>query len=172
MKNFAHFGQMVTSGLMQKYNYGFWTNYMKYGQVNGWNFSYIATLISFFLQLTPPEYKIENMEVRTVVFWSPEDALASGRDVRILLSKLKNFKSFRIESFRHVDFLLSLEAEKVLFPKVLQILRECCWNNVRTIKQPTLSINEHILIQTPLKMLLNETLFEEILSNIIQIPQI
>ncbi|KAK3730943.1 hypothetical protein QZH41_008839, partial [Actinostola sp. cb2023] len=31
-KNMVHFGQMVTSGKCQKYSYGYWYNYEKYGQ--------------------------------------------------------------------------------------------------------------------------------------------
>lgn len=33
MKNFVHFGQMVASNRMQKYDHGYLKNYFKYGQV-------------------------------------------------------------------------------------------------------------------------------------------
>lgn len=66
------------------------------------------------------------MEVETIVFWSADDTLAGGQDVLKLLGKLKHFRSFRIDNFRHVDFLLSIEAQKDIYEKVLQILDNCC----------------------------------------------
>lgn len=68
------------------------------------------------------------MEVETVIFWSSQDALTNSEDTQKLLGQLKKLRSYRIDTFRHLDFILSVETEKVLFPKVIEILNDCCSN--------------------------------------------
>uniref|UniRef100_A0A915JYM4 AB hydrolase-1 domain-containing protein n=1 Tax=Romanomermis culicivorax TaxID=13658 RepID=A0A915JYM4_ROMCU len=105
MKNLVHYAQMVNTGKMQKYDYGFIKNLMVYGQT--W----------------PPEYQIERMEVDTVAFYSPRDAFADDRDVLPLLNKIRKLKKvYRLDQYSHLDFLWALDSvEKVYTPMMRDI---------------------------------------------------
>uniref|UniRef100_A0A915JFX1 Lipase n=1 Tax=Romanomermis culicivorax TaxID=13658 RepID=A0A915JFX1_ROMCU len=64
------------------------------------------------------------MNVSTVIFWSSEDRVAGGGDVKKLFQKLKNFRSYKVEHFRHIDFSFSYKAANSVYKKILQVLNE------------------------------------------------
>lgn len=63
------------------------------------------------------------MEVETVIFWSPKDALADTTDVHTLLPRLKHVRSFRIDTYSHLDFVWALNANKTIYSKIINILK-------------------------------------------------
>lgn len=76
------------------------------------------------LQLSPPEYNLDHFGVnKTVLFWSPVDELSSGKDMETLLNKLKHVKVYKVDNFRHFDFLLSLNATEHIYAVIVNILK-------------------------------------------------
>jgi len=93
----------------------------------------VATLKSLFtvaapllgdLKVTPPEYDLSTMNVSTVAFWSPDDMLADAEDVALLLSKLPNVESYRVDGFSHMDFIRADGAAEKVYSKILATLND------------------------------------------------
>ncbi|EDO40744.1 predicted protein [Nematostella vectensis] len=104
-KNMVHFGQMVTSGKCQKYNYGYFYNWMKYGQID------------------PPHYRVKDMDVPTVLFSGSHDTLADPLDVGELKPRIQNLvHSEEIPGWNHADFLFGMDAERLLYRKIVKMM--------------------------------------------------
>lgn len=104
-KNFIHFGQMVLSKKCAKYDYGFFSNYRTYGQ------------------LEAPEYHVEDMKTPTALFSGSNDKLASPTDVRLLKDRITNLKYFKeIQGWNHADFLFGNNAPELLYSKLINMM--------------------------------------------------
>lgn len=126
MKNLVHFAQMISSKKMRQYDYGFIGNYLRYKQVKIFIFLTAHFPIKWILtfQFSPPEYDLAGLNVSTVAFWSPQDAMADEKDVGLLIAKLQRILVYRIEGFSHVDFLWSGQAATRIYAKILEVLEE------------------------------------------------
>lgn len=106
-QNFAHFGQMVNSNKMQKYDYGMMMNLLKYKQT------------------TPPEYHPERMEVPTVIFHGSVDNLADPTDVAWLLPLIKNkVADYNLPNYGHMDFIWALTAPTDIYEPIIQLINK------------------------------------------------
>lgn len=109
-QNIAHFGQMVNSNKMQKFDYyNPLKNLAKYGQI------------------TPPAYSVEKMTVPTVLFTGKLDALSDPTDVTILRSLLNKdiiLGDYVYDTYTHCDFIWGANANKDVYSKILQHMKE------------------------------------------------
>lgn len=106
-RNIMHFGQGVSSGQMQMYDFGAKQNLAVYGQA------------------TAPLYHVEQMTVPTVLFSGGEDSLADPTDVASLAGKLKNLLAhYVLPDFNHLDFTYGLGAAEKVYPIILKMMAE------------------------------------------------
>lgn len=86
-KQAMHFAQLIKSGKFQSYDYKE-KNMKKYGRV------------------TPPEYKLFNINAPIAIFYGTSDNLLAVEDAEKLISKLKSVvANFKIEAWNHFDFI-------------------------------------------------------------------
>jgi len=105
MQDVAHFGQMVNAKVMQKFDYGYFKNLAAYHS------------------LTPPQYQVENMQTKTVLFWSANDALADQDDVGLLLPKLQNKQAIQVQGYTHFDFIWAWNAREFIYDPMVQMMK-------------------------------------------------
>jgi len=87
-RTFIHLGQMIDGGKICQYDYGKTKNKEKYGTE------------------TPPEFDVTKLETPTALYWGDSDWLATDRDVRNMIPKLKSvFSKNYLGEFNHMDFL-------------------------------------------------------------------
>ncbi|XP_023224001.1 lysosomal acid lipase/cholesteryl ester hydrolase-like [Centruroides sculpturatus] len=107
-KNIVHFGQMMNSKKLQKFDYGPEKNVIAYNQP------------------TPPEYKIENIRTPIALFWSKNDNLADPKDVSILREKIQNLAAdYRVDSeeWGHLDFIMATDAKKYVYDELIRVMK-------------------------------------------------
>ncbi|XP_060063494.1 gastric triacylglycerol lipase-like [Ylistrum balloti] len=98
----------VKTDLYQKYDYGSPAlNMAKYNQT------------------TPPRYAIQNIKTPVAFFNGNKDWLSNPTDVTFLLSNLPNIvKKKTFPHYDHVDFILAEDAPKILYPEVLELIKD------------------------------------------------
>ena len=65
------------------------------------------------------------MTTLTAFFYGGNDALSNSTDVRALIPEIKNLKYHEyIAEYNHIDFIFGIDAPKVLFNRILDILEE------------------------------------------------
>ncbi|KAI4893564.1 hypothetical protein NFI96_021362, partial [Prochilodus magdalenae] len=107
VQNMMHWSQAIKSGKLMAYSYG------KVGNMAHYN------------QLTPPEYKVKNMKVPTVLWSGGKDILANPRDVATLLTQIPNLvHHHRINHWGHLDFIWGLDATHELYNEMIKLLRK------------------------------------------------
>ncbi|XP_067121596.1 gastric triacylglycerol lipase-like isoform X1 [Centruroides vittatus] len=107
-KNIVHFGQMMNSKKLQKFDYGPEKNIIAYNQP------------------TPPEYKVENIRTPIALFWSSNDNLADPKDVGILREKIQNLAAdykVELEEWGHLDFIMAIEAKKYVYDELIRVMK-------------------------------------------------
>ncbi|XP_022086383.1 gastric triacylglycerol lipase-like [Acanthaster planci] len=103
--NMDHWAQMVTSKKCCMYNFGPKGNMKHYNQT------------------TPPEYKIENMETPTALFYGGLDTLADLKDVSLLIPKIKHlFYNKEIPTYGHLDFIWAIDAQSFCYKDILGLM--------------------------------------------------
>ncbi|OWF52632.1 lipase member M-like [Mizuhopecten yessoensis] len=108
VQNMIHYIQEVNSDLYQKFDYGSPDkNMAKYNQT------------------TPPRYAIQNIKTPVAFYNGNKDWLANPTDVTYLLDNLPNIvKKRTFPNWDHVDFILAMDAPKILYPEVLQLIKD------------------------------------------------
>lgn len=108
VKNMVHYSQMYETGRFQNYDYGsIEKNQKHYGQ------SY------------PPQFHPENITTPMALFSGKDDWLADPKDVNKLKRKLKSLKYFTmIDDWDHLDFIWAMDAKKVVYDKVMALLKK------------------------------------------------
>lgn len=88
LRNMDHWGQMITTGKTQKYDFGKKGNMEHYGQE------------------TAPEYYMSNMTVPVSIFTGGHDPLADPKDVEIVKATFANVIDFQmhVPEYNHIDF--------------------------------------------------------------------
>ncbi|XP_044254846.1 lipase 3-like [Tribolium madens] len=108
-KTVLHYSQEIKyDGKFQQYDYGPDGNKIKYGT------------------LTPPQYKLLNIKVKTYLMYALNDFLASYIDVIRLSQNLTNnvgMYQVPLESFNHVDFLFGKHAAKLVYKPLMKVLQ-------------------------------------------------
>ncbi|KAI5632672.1 alpha/beta-hydrolase lipase region domain-containing protein [Phthorimaea operculella] len=106
-KDLVHFGQLVTSGRFQRYDYGRKKNMQRYGSP------------------IPPEYDLSKVTSSVVLISASNDQLSTPQDVEILVSKLPNLvENYLVPNpyWSHNDQIFGNEAPKLVFAKIVQYL--------------------------------------------------
>lgn len=106
VKNMIHYSQAIQSGKYQNYDYGPGGNKQHYGQA------------------TPPQYNVSNMRTPVVLYSAVNDWLADPKDVSYLKSQLHTrYNSTEIAKWNHLDFAWGIDAGKILYSQLVQILK-------------------------------------------------
>ncbi|KAI8440950.1 hypothetical protein MSG28_009246 [Choristoneura fumiferana] len=109
-RTLVHYAQEIrNAGRFQQFDYGAAGNMRQYGS------------------LVPPEYPLHNITLPIALFGSENDWLASDVDVTNLYTKLANPIEHYIvplKEFNHIDFLWAIDAPKLVYAKLLQLLEE------------------------------------------------
>lgn len=106
---FSHYGQAILNGNFAKYDYGLLQNYKIYGQK------------------TPPDYKIENLNIPVALHYGNNDILTPPIDVLRLKDHLPNIIGFfkvPQKTFNHYDFMFGNKARKLVYSKIKNILAQ------------------------------------------------
>ncbi|CAL1684027.1 unnamed protein product [Lasius platythorax] len=114
-KTLMHYAQEIQSGKFRQYDYGRAKNLLIYNSVE------------------PPDYDLASITVPIALFYSDNDWLASTVDVKRLSRILPNVMDlYEIPwpKFNHVDFIWAKDAPKLLYERVLKIMRGENPNNV------------------------------------------
>ncbi|XP_064490284.1 gastric triacylglycerol lipase-like [Ornithodoros turicata] len=109
VKNMVHYGQMIEEKSFSKFDYGWYKNELAYGQMH------------------PPEYNVSRTAVPVALYWSQNDWLADPKDVLLLKNKLPNVALyFEVpdKGFTHLDFVIGMHANKLVYPVVLKTMRD------------------------------------------------
>jgi len=125
VRTVVHFAQMMNSGRVQKYDYGLLKNMLEYGQVTLTKTSAVMFFkVDSLLQLSPPKFDIGDLQVDTVVFHSPMDALGQPGDVNPMLSKIGHRlkAAFSIGDYSHLDFIWATNVRERIYSKMLPFL--------------------------------------------------
>lgn len=76
---------------------------------------------------SPPEYDLSKVTVPVALFWSDNDWLADPEDVKYLTSNLPDIvlnERIPLPSFNHIDFLWGLDADTLVYSKLVPLLLE------------------------------------------------
>ncbi|KAM7341806.1 lipase 3 [Cochliomyia hominivorax] len=108
-KQFQHFGQLITSGKFQQFDYKSKSeNYRRYQSK------------------IPPEYNLRNVRVPLQLFYGNRDLLMTKQDVFRLANKLKNtrYTLNEIRGFNHIDLLYSTAAPRLIYKYILREIKK------------------------------------------------
>jgi lysosomal acid lipase/cholesteryl ester hydrolase len=68
---------------------------------------------------------VEDMTTPTALFYGEVDGLADPVDVLTLKTKITNLVHVEeIKEWNHLDFLYGVDAAKILYPKIVQMLKD------------------------------------------------
>ncbi|BBG99945.1 Myzus persicae-induced lipase 1 [Prunus dulcis] len=112
-KNLIHLSQIVRKGTVEMYDYGL-----------------EDTNIKHYKKPTPPVYNMANIPKDVPLFFSygGRDSIAGVNDVGILLDKLRDHDREKLvveyrEEYAHVDFIMSVNANQVVYGPLLAFFR-------------------------------------------------
>ncbi|XP_061722991.1 lysosomal acid lipase/cholesteryl ester hydrolase-like [Cydia pomonella] len=106
-KCLEHYDQLYLRKKFAQFDYGFRGNLGKYGSRN------------------PPDYALSKITADVAIMSGKLDTLSLIENGKILKSKLPNVVHFEeIEKTTHIDFVLSREASKYLFPSIFRLLQK------------------------------------------------
>ena len=72
----------------------------------------------------PPQYRLDQVKVPVVIFWSDEDAFASVADVARLRAELPDLRAAHQLTFSHIDYLWGERAARELYHPLGDILQQ------------------------------------------------
>jgi len=83
-----------------------------------------------------PEYKLQDVKTPVALYWSDNDYFAMPGDILHTISGLPNIvpgmnHEVEFELFTHLDFLWGIDADKLLYNKVLENLKTCTERDCR-----------------------------------------
>lgn len=101
-----HYAQAARTKRFHKYDWGTWENLARYGRV------------------TPPDYKLHNVQVRVILHYADNDWLASPIDVHRLYAKLPNAQLIHVPDtqFEHMDFVWGIETRQLIYKPIIRSL--------------------------------------------------
>ncbi|XP_072762549.1 uncharacterized protein [Anoplolepis gracilipes] len=118
-KTMIHFAQVMKSGKFCQYNYGDMKNRLIYNSTE------------------PPDYNLTNITIPIALFYSAGDMLTTPVDVKRLYNLLTNVLDLYevpYPNFNHMDFLWAKDAPKLVYERVLKIMRRENLNNVTSVE--------------------------------------
>ena len=106
IKNFYHFAQLLTSGRFQKYDYGWFGNFI------------------FYSSFWAPVYNVTNIEVPVVLMSGGQDKLSAPEDVRWISNQLPNVvQDIVLPHYGHLDFSWAMDAYDKVYRRIVKIAR-------------------------------------------------
>ncbi|KAF2891597.1 hypothetical protein ILUMI_14576, partial [Ignelater luminosus] len=98
-----HYGQLITTGKFQKYDYGKIKNLEIYGQP------------------TPPQYNLSKITAPVAIYVGDRDIYAKKEDTDKTAAEISNLVVYRyIEGFSHLDVIWGIDAPSVIFNDILE----------------------------------------------------
>ncbi|GAB1867622.1 Lipase [Camponotus japonicus] len=107
-KTLLHYAEIFKSGKFRKYNYGRAKNLLIYNSTK------------------PPNYDLSNITVPIALFYADNDWLISTEDVKRLYHSLPNVVDmYEVpwSKFNHLDYLWAKDASKLVYDRILKIMR-------------------------------------------------
>jgi len=105
-KDVVHFGQLIVKKKCQKFDYGEAGNKKHYSQA------------------TAPLCHVGDMPTPTLLFVGARDVLGDPSDNKALKPQIKNLAHYEvIQGWNHLDFLYGVDAHKLLYPKLVSIMK-------------------------------------------------
>ncbi|XP_025265032.1 lipase 3-like [Camponotus floridanus] len=114
----VHYIQLFQSGKFRQYDYGRAKNILIYNSIE------------------PPEYNLTNITIPIALFYGPGDLLDNTMHIRRLYHLLPNVVDiYQVpwRNFNHVDFVVAKDAPKLVYERVLKIMRMENSNNITSI---------------------------------------
>ncbi|GAB1867626.1 Lipase [Camponotus japonicus] len=114
----VHYAQILQSGKFRQYDYGRAKNILIYNSIE------------------PPEYNLTNITIPIALFYGPGDLLDNIMHIRRLYHLLPNVVDiYQVpwRYFNHADFIWAKDAPKLVYERVLKIMRIENSNNVTSI---------------------------------------
>uniref|UniRef100_A0A0K2THP6 Lipase n=1 Tax=Lepeophtheirus salmonis TaxID=72036 RepID=A0A0K2THP6_LEPSM len=110
-RTLIHFAQEINDDKFQKFDHG------------------KAKNVIFYNSTVPPQYDVKkSVKVPVALLWSDNDWLADPSDVYWLKEQLSNvlikFYEVPLKKFNHIDFLWGLDADKLVYPVILDLLEK------------------------------------------------
>lgn len=108
LRQIVHYGQSLSQKTFRRYDYGWLSNRIRYGQ------------------RTPPDYDLSKITAPVFLHYSLNDPLAEVEDVDNLFSKLgRPVGKFLVPmtSFTHMDFIWGIDAKTLLYERVINHMR-------------------------------------------------
>ncbi|XP_029176589.1 lipase 1-like [Nylanderia fulva] len=118
-KTILHFIQTNQSSKFRRYNYGREKNLLLYNSPE------------------PPEYNLTNITLPIALFYAPGDLLIKSVNIKRLYRILPNvIDLYEVPwpNFNHVDFIWAKDAPKLVYERVIKIMRNENLNNVTSTK--------------------------------------
>ncbi len=110
-RQFIHYAQLIRSGRFARYDYG---NREK-------------NRIAYGGKSTPPDWRLDKVKVPVSTYWGKNDWLVNEKDYQRLLVELPNvIDNYTVpyDKWNHMDFAWGIDADKLLFPRVLENTRK------------------------------------------------
>ncbi|XP_029675083.1 lipase 3-like [Formica exsecta] len=118
-KTLAHYTQIFQSGKFRQYDYGRAKNQLIYNSTE------------------PPDYNLANITIPVALLYSKNDWLISTEDVRRLYHSLPNVVDmYEVpwSNFNHIDFLWAKDAPKLVYERVLKLMRNEKPSNLTSVE--------------------------------------
>ena len=81
------------------------------------------------LKVTPPEYNVSKMTVKTATFAGGLDWIASPADVAWLLPQIQQHVFHKtIDDYDHADYIWAMNAVTVLYPDIINLINNATVN--------------------------------------------
>lgn len=75
-------------------------------------------------QATAPMCQVQNMPTPTLLFVGGDDGLGDPADVLALKPQISNLVHYEvIPGWNHLDFLYGIDASKILYPKIVSVMK-------------------------------------------------
>ncbi|EFN66669.1 Lipase 3 [Camponotus floridanus] len=118
VKTLLHYAQIFESGKFRKYDYGRMKNLFIYNSTE------------------QPNYDLSNITVSVALFYD-NNWIISTEDIKRLCHSLPNVVDmYEVpwSKFNHVDFILAKDASKLVYDRILKIMRRKNPNNITSVK--------------------------------------
>lgn len=115
-----HYAQLVKSGHFRQFDHGLIKNLIKYKH------------------FSPPDYNLKNVQVPVAVYHAESDALATVKDVHILIEKLPNVvQTYLVPhvKFNHADFAIGINLRTLVNDVILKTIKAITNNTEYDLKE-------------------------------------